>query len=114
TSAVALLAASDDRRRYLHVAAPARERYGFKPESFGMSGRVLNIDHREAERISGAMNARRDLNEAPWQRVQPGMLAAAALLHELMHAVMATYRMGDIAVDAMDKDLGAGTVAAMM
>src|SRR5690606_5134637 len=81
--------------------------------SFGMSGRVLVIDHQEAERISQAMNARRDLSEAR-QRVQPGTLAAAALLHELMHAVMVTYQMGDHAVGGMEEAVGAGAVDAVM
>jgi len=100
--------------RALHVAAPARERYGFRAGSFGMAGRVLNIDYDEAERISGAMNARRDLTNEPGQRVQPGMLAAAALLHELMHAVMTTYRMGDVVIAAVDEALGVPAADAVM
>ena len=92
--------------RSLHVAAPARQRYSFPVAAFGLAGRVLNVDHDAALRITTAINEERDLVTRPADRVQPGSLAAAVILHELMHAVMVVHAMGHVALGGLQGAVG--------
>ncbi|MFO7544270.1 MAG: alpha-amylase family glycosyl hydrolase [Trueperaceae bacterium] len=81
------------RRRDLHVARDARARYGVPADAFGVRGRVVQVDFDLAERWAEAMNARR-AHDGDDGLVAPAVLPAAALLHELMHAVIATVTAG--------------------
>lgn len=100
--------------RRLHVSVGARDRYRVAPSAFGASGRLLLLDHAEAHRITVAINAGRDLDAHPAARVQPGVLGAAVIVHELMHAVMTMHSMGEVVLGALTKAFAAdGTDAAL-
>lgn len=110
----ALPAKAGTLERSLHVSVSARDRYQVAPTAFGTSGRLLLLDHAEAHRITAALNADRDRDRHPASRVQPGVLGAAVILHELMHAVMTMHTMGEVVLGALTDALGAdGTDGAL-
>lgn len=83
-----------ERRRDLYVERDARARYAVPAGAFGVRGRVVTVDFELAEHWAGAMNERRGQGRGDpsgeGELVEPAVLPAAALLHELMHAVIAT------------------------
>src|SRR5690606_13129302 len=98
----------------LHVERGARDRYGFRDDAFTIGGRLLQIDFDEAQRIAGAMNASRSAGAVSGAPVTPGALGAAALLHELAHALLAAYDWRATATAAVRARLGAPATAGLL
>ena len=94
-------------RTFLHVERGARERYDFNAEAFTVGGRLLAVDFGEAQRITAAMNAARESGAVAGPLVAPGELGAAALLHELAHAVLDLFEWRGAAVASVSAALGA-------
>ncbi|HZJ10570.1 MAG TPA: alpha-amylase family glycosyl hydrolase, partial [Trueperaceae bacterium] len=90
----------------LHVEREARARYGFPADAFTLGGRLLEVDFGEAERIAAAMNAARAAGVVVGPPVAPGELGAAALLHELAHALLAAFDWREAALAAVTARLG--------
>jgi len=72
--------------RRLHVTVAARRRYAVPEDGFGVAGRLLRVDLAGATRLAAALRAGGGAGAA----ASPGQVAAAVVLHELMHAVLAT------------------------
>jgi len=70
------------------VALDARRRFHIEGELFGLSGRLMFGDAAQAYALAGRINQVRQADAYPEAAVQGGELYAAALLHELMHAVI--------------------------
>lgn len=104
----------DVARQALHVERGARARYGFPSGAFTIGGRLLEIDFDEAERVTRSMNSAREAGEAEGGRVAPGELAAAALLHELAHAILSAYEWRNRALEAVQLRLGAPSSARLL
>ncbi len=78
------------RARHLHVALDARRRYRIEGELFGLRGRVMFGDLATAYRLAARMNDVREAGRYPELSIAGSELYGAALLHELMHAVLQT------------------------
>ena len=78
------------RARHLHVALDARRRYRIEGELFGLRGRVMFGDLATAYRLATRMNDVREAGRYPELAIAGSELYGAALLHELMHAVLQT------------------------
>ncbi len=78
------------RGRHLHVALDARRRYRVEGELFGLRGRVMFGDLATAYRLAARMNDVREAGRYPELSIAGSELYGAALLHELMHAVLQT------------------------
>ncbi|MEJ2356905.1 MAG: alpha-amylase family glycosyl hydrolase, partial [Deinococcales bacterium] len=76
--------------RRLHVALEARRRYRMEGDLFGLRGRVMFGDLAAAYRLASHMNEIREADRFPELALGGSELYGAALLHELMHAVVAT------------------------
>ena len=72
--------------RGLHVTAAARDRFRVPPEGFGLGGRLVSVDLRAAARVADELRAA----GGPGAAATAADLAAAVVLHELMHAVLVT------------------------
>ncbi len=72
--------------RHLHVTAGARRRYRVSPAWTALGGRLVTVELEEAARIAGELRAAGGAAAA----ASGATLVAAVVLHELMHAVLAT------------------------
>ncbi len=79
----------------------ARRRYRVPPDAFGLTGRVVRVDLGEAARIATELRS-----EGVTGATAAG-LVAAVLLHELMHAVLASVPWLDAAEAQLTAALGA-------
>ncbi len=96
---------SPHRIRYLHVSADARRRYGLATALFGLRGRIVFGDMADAQSVAGAINDGRNAGRFPEAAVRGGEVYAAALLHELMHALIegASAGAGDLFAPARER-----------
>jgi glycosidase len=76
--------------RRLHVALEARRRYRLAGDLFGLRGRMMFGDLATAYRLAVQMNEIREAGRFPELALGGSELYGAALLHELMHALMAS------------------------
>jgi len=75
-----------------HVSRVAREKYAFDSELFSSTGNVVFADFQAARVFAERMNAKRDLARHPEQAVLAGHINAMGLIDELLHKVIAVYR----------------------
>ncbi len=100
-------------RRHLHVSTLARQRYGLRGELFGLRGRLLLGDLSRAHDIAEAINGVREASRYPETAVRAGEIYAAALIHELMHALIeATLERGAPALFGRTLERAAGELGA--
>ncbi len=106
--------------RHLHVALEARRRYRIEGELFGVRGRLMFGDLATAHQLAARMNKVRDSERYPELALGGSELYGAALLHELMHALVqvASERSGgsvvDRAADGLESALGAQALASTL
>ncbi|HEX7039265.1 MAG TPA: hypothetical protein VF202_04025 [Trueperaceae bacterium] len=93
-----------DLRRRLHVTRASRERYAVPADSFGLGGRLLRVDAASAARIAAALRSEGGAGEG----ASAALVAASVVLHELMHAVLATAPWRDAALGELRRRLGEG------
>jgi glycosidase len=78
--------------REFHVARAARDRYQFDDNLFSVRGTVLLPNFRAARLFAQRMNQKRDLVHYPEQGIKASDINAMALIHELMHLMILSYR----------------------
>ncbi len=78
--------------REFHVSRAARDRYQFDDNLFSVRGTVLLPNFRAARLFAQRMNQKRDLVHFPEQAVKASEINAMALIHELMHLMILSYR----------------------
>ncbi|HOW52200.1 MAG TPA: alpha-amylase family glycosyl hydrolase [bacterium] len=82
----------DGNLRHFHVSRASRERYRFEENLYTLSGNVVFPDYQAVRRFAHAMNEKKDLKNHPEQAVKAGHLNAMALIDEVLHHVVRTYR----------------------
>ena len=87
-------------RRRLHVTAEARDRYGVPLDGFGLAGRLVRVDTAAAARIAAALRAEGRAGASA------GLVTAAVVLHELMHAALAAVPWSEAALAELTRRLG--------
>ncbi len=78
--------------REFHVSRAARDTYQFEDLLFSLRGTVVIPNFRAARQFADQMNDRRDLVRYPEQAVKAGQINAMALIHEILHLMIVTYR----------------------
>ncbi|MCB0203703.1 MAG: alpha-amylase [Anaerolineae bacterium] len=78
--------------REFHVSREARDLYQFDESLFSLRGTVVIPNFRAARQFADQMNERRDLVRFPEQAVKAGQINAMALIHEILHLMIVTYR----------------------
>ena len=78
--------------REFHVSREARDLYQFDESLFSLRGTVVIPNFRAARQFADQMNQRRDLVRYPEQAVKAGQINAMALIHEILHLMIVTYR----------------------
>ncbi|MCB0201625.1 MAG: alpha-amylase, partial [Anaerolineae bacterium] len=102
--------------REFHVSREARDLYQFDESLFSLRGTVVIPNFRAARQFADQMNERRDLVRFPEQAVKAGQINAMALIHEILHLMVVSYRQqknpGALkdALDHLDETLSAEPV----
>lgn len=92
--------------RHLHVRREARQRFALATGAFGVTGRLVEVEFAEAERLAALLTRERQ------ESVTAGTVAAGALLHELAHLLIAAHPAAAAEVTQALQALPAGAGAA--
>jgi hypothetical protein len=102
--------------REFHIARRARDWYHFDQTLFATNGNVVFANFRASLAFTQKMNEKRDLMRFPEESVRAGQINAMGLIDEILHYVVARYRLQvkpNILQDALswlDEKLGRETV----
>jgi glycosidase len=76
-----------------HISRQVRERYQFDETLFTTRGNAIFANFQAVRTFAQKMNARRDLVNHPEQAVRAGQLNAMGLIDEILHQMVAQYRL---------------------
>ena len=76
-----------------HISREARDYYQFDQSLFSSSGNVIFANFHAARVFAQKMNQKRDLVNFPEQSVKSGQINALGLIDEILHLVIAQYRL---------------------
>ena len=81
-----------DFHREFHVSRNSRDFYQFDGDLFSVRGTVVVANFRSARQFAQQMNEKRDLLRFPEQAVKASQVNAMALIHEILHLMIVSYR----------------------
>ena len=81
-----------DFHREFHVSRDSRDFYQFDGDLFSVRGTVVVANFRSARQFAQQMNEKRDLLRFPEQAVKASQVNAMALIHEILHLMIVSYR----------------------
>ena len=96
--------------RRLHVTGEARRRFPLPDDGFGLGGRLVRVDLAAAARLAAALREAGGSGSG----ASAALVATAVVLHELMHAVLATVPWQEAARRELGRRLGADGAAAAL
>src|SRR5690606_2480766 len=96
--------------RRLHVTGEARRRFPLPDDGFGLGGRLVRVDLAAAARLAAALREAGGSGSG----ASAALVATAVVLHELMHAVLATAPWQEAARRELGRRLGADGAAAAL
>ncbi len=76
---------------FFHISADARNRYGIDSSFYSIIGNIIIADFVQARILSAKINDVRRSENRTNELVTPGLVNAAALLHELFHFIIREY-----------------------
>ncbi len=76
-----------------HISRKARDYYQFDQSLFSFNGNVIFANFHAARVFAQKMNQKRDLLNFPEQNIKSGMINALGLIDEILHLVIAQYRL---------------------
>ncbi len=76
-----------------HISRKARDYYQFDQSLFSFNGNVIFANFHAVRVFAQKMNQKRDLLNFPEQNIKSGMINALGLIDEILHLVIAQYRL---------------------
>lgn len=80
----------DPKIKYLHISSSARDMYEISPDFYSIQGNIVIANLAQARLLSEKINAKRR-SDGRTDFTTPGIINAAALLHELFHFLIEKY-----------------------
>ncbi len=77
---------------HFHISHDCRRKYDVNEQLFTINGNVIFINFASAQELAEAMNRVRNVKEHPELTIRAGLLQAMGLIDELLHYVVAQYR----------------------